>query len=54
MNWLDVYVLLYNLENLLCKLEECGVRIDKYYEFFVFWVSYKKIRYVFKDFSNNF
>ncbi|CBH40658.1 MAG6410 family transglutaminase-related lipoprotein [Mycoplasmopsis agalactiae] len=53
-NWLDVYALPHNLENLSRKLEERGVRIDKYHESPVPWVSYKKIRYAFKDFSNNF
>lgn len=53
-NWLDVYALPHNLENLSRKLEERGVRIDKYHESPISWVSYKKIRYAFKDFSNNF
>ncbi|MCE6056416.1 hypothetical protein J7889_02295 [Mycoplasmopsis agalactiae] len=52
--WLELYALPHNLENFERELEKRSVRIDKRHEVAVPWVSYKKIRYILKDFSNNF
>ncbi|MCE6115272.1 MAG6410 family transglutaminase-related lipoprotein [Mycoplasmopsis agalactiae] len=53
-NWLEIHAQPNNIEDFDKKLAERNVRIDKRHESSVPWVSYKKIRYIFKDFSNNF
>ncbi|EIN15370.1 Hypothetical protein, predicted lipoprotein [Mycoplasmopsis agalactiae 14628] len=53
-NWLEIHAQPNNIEDFEKKLAERSVRIDKRHESNVPWVSYKKIRYILKDFSNSF